>query len=627
MTKRTIYRHLLLLAALPALLLAACSGEDLAGTTDNGPEDADAAEIRFEIGFTPTTTDATGAPATRVATSADALFKCTWEDGDAIGIYAVEHGEELAAAGNPIHNVKMTYSTSGAAQWSGRAYWPAVSADTKLDFYAYYPYDPSFTDPTKTLDFSAKTDQSAVTEGRNHFSLSDLMVAKPNSNTGYGRGETVVLDFRHLMAMVQVKVSSSMLGNYAPAALKVSLNGCYAGVTRLNLSNRGANFVPTSSPETITMYPCPNDGTPGIYAYRALVMPSCIVQGTAMFRFDYSDGTVLLRSQPLAEAIDLGTSWVETFDMTFPFTSVTLSSSERLAGLITETELAKITHLKVMGEMTEADFTTICDKMTALTNLDLGGATVVGTINIDDVGNTVNGNAIPYGALIYKKGLREFIFPAGITAIGKSAFFSCEGLTGSLTIPEGVETIGEYAFYACDGFSGSLNLPKSLRTIGYEAFSKCKGLTGSLTIPGGVTSIGVNAFYNCAGLTGSLIIPKGVTSISEGAFQSCSGFTGALTIPAGVTSIGTSAFRDCSGFNGILTIPAGVTSIGSHTFYKCTSLQSITCHIPDLGQVTCGTDVFYDVPITITLYVPGGMVNTYQTTEPWKRFQDIQAIP
>ena len=571
MTKRTIYRHLLLLAALPALVLAACSREDLAGTTDNGPEDADATEIRFEIGFTPQT-------ATRVATSADALFKCTWEDGDAIGIYAVEHGERLAAAGNPIHNVKMTYSTSGAAQWSGRAYWPAADG-RKLDFYAYYPYDPSFTDPTKSLEFSAKTDQSAVTGGRSHFSLSDLMMANQNNNTGYGRGETVALSFEHLMAMVQVKVSSSMLGNYDPSALKVSLNGCYTGVTRLNLPNRGGSFEPTSSPETITMYPCPNDGTPGIYAYRALVPPGQrIAPGTAMFRFDYSDGTVLLRSQPLTKEIGLGKGRVETFDMTFPSSLATVSANVRLNDLFTESELAAITHLRVFGEMTQADFTTIRDKMPALTNLDLGGATVVGTITIDYDGNTVNGNAILYVAFYEKTSLKEFIFPQNITAIGDGAFEGCSGLTGSLTIPSSVTTIGESAFYGCSGFNGALT------------------------------------------------IPEGVTTIGRHAFGGCSGFNGALAIPEGVTTIGGHAFYGCSGFNGALTIPSSVTAIGYVAFNECKNLKSITCRIPDLGQVTCDRVAFNRVPKTITLYVPGGMESTYQSTEPWNRFQTIKPI-
>lgn len=138
------YKKLLLLAALPAMMLASCTREDFAGEPGNGPDTADG-QIRFQIGFAPQdgadyaagNDNSSGAPATRVAT--DTRFKSTWEDGDVIGIFAVPHGTQLAAAGNPIHNVRLTYSKADNA-WSGPAYWPLASAGiSALDFYAYHP--------------------------------------------------------------------------------------------------------------------------------------------------------------------------------------------------------------------------------------------------------------------------------------------------------------------------------------------------------------------------------------------------------------------------------------------------------------------------------------------------------
>ena len=295
------------------------------------------------------------------------------------------------------------------------------------------------------------------------------------------------------------------------------------------------------------------------------------------------------------------------------YVSVTVSDKERIADRLTPAELAAITHLKVSGEMTEEDFNTIRGRMTALTSLDLGGATVVG-------------NEIPVHALYDKSGLKEFVFPRNIVAIGESAFLNCWSLSGKLTIPAGVTTIGESAFNGCTGLTGSLTIPAGVTTISKYAFHSCRGFTGSLTIPASVTTIDNFAFYDCRGLTGSLTIPAGVTTIGKFAFYNCSGFTGSLTIPAGVTTIGYSAFQYCSGFTG-LTIPASVTMIGEYAFGSCTALSSITCHIPDPTRVTYGIDVFFFVSRGIPLYVPAASVNAYKSHDVWKDFTNIQAIP
>ncbi|WP_373155467.1 fimbrillin family protein [Bacteroides cellulosilyticus] len=530
------YKKLLLLAALPAMMLASCTREDFAGEPGNGPDTPDG-QIRFQIGFAPQdgadyaagNDNSSGAPATRVAT--DTRFKSTWEDGDAIGIFAAPHGTQLAAAGNPIHNVRLTYSKADNA-WSGPAYWPPASSGiSTLSFYAYYPYDdnggsPATLDPT-AIAFNVHTDQSGTTtvDGtpKSNYSLSDLLMARPAlapdmTFETWARGAVVSLTFRHALAMVQVSVAGSMLGDYDPALLRVRLNGC-AAATVLDLA-AGQTKAPAAGGATaapITMYPCPNDGgAPGTFAYRALVPAQTVAAGTALFRFEHG-GSTLLTSRQLTDALALKAGETEMFGISFPFTSVTVSATERLAGVLTEDKLATVTRLKVSGEMTAADFQTILGEMPALTNLDLGGAMVVG-------------NEIPVHALYEKSGLKEFVFPRNIVAIGKGALYNCSGLSGKLTIPAGVTTIGE------------------------------------------------------------------------------------------------SAFSNCSGFNE-LTIPADVTAIGNFAFRSCTSLSSITCHIPDPGGVTYGSDVFMMVASTTPLYVPAASVNAYKSHDEWKDFINIHPIP
>lgn len=565
------YKRLLLLAALPAFMLASCTQEEMGDSPD-----AQNGEISFEIGFASQNEAIQTDAQTRVAT--DTQFNSTWENGDEIGIFAAPHGTELLSSGNFIHNVKLTY-TNGKWTAEEGIYWPKDG--TKYDFYAYYPYDAAATDPT-SMAFSVDADQSESTNEKSNYNLSDLLMAKTTKADGYGKGETVKLAFTHALAMVQVNVSKSMIGDYPADMLKVWLNGCSTDC-KLNLSTQSATLPADSAfPVKIKMYPCPNDGyTPGIYAYRALVPVRTIAKSTVLFSFEY-DGSTLLRSEPLAEPVSLKAGVAEKFDITFPFTTVvataTVSSSVRLAGLFTLEELNKITHLKVMGEMTQADFYTIRDKMNNITNLDLSGARVVGDVDTGG-SNIVQGNAIPTEAFWEKKSLQKFTFPSGITSIGSFAFYYCSNLTGPLNIPEGVTTI-------------------------------CYG-----------------AFLGCSSITGTLILPAHLTRIEEGAFNQCSNLTGPLNIPAGIQTIDHNVFNGCSGITS-LTIPASITSIGARAFYKCEKLTEITSLIVNPNNVTYSDEIFGAVPAdNITLYVPVGTKSLYTSHDIWSPFKNIKELP
>ena len=226
-----------------------------------------------------------------------------------------------------------------------------------------------------------------------------------------------------------------------------------------------------------------------------------------------------------------------------------------------------------------------------------------------------------------------------VTRIGKNAFISSGGLTGSLTIPNTVVSIGENAFLACSGLT-ELHLGNSLDTIGPAAFYGCKGFTGSLTIPNSVRVIETAAFYGCTGFNGALTIGNSltriedaafykcrgfsslnlsdaVTSIGTSAFWSCSGFTGSLTIPNSVTIIEPNAFRNCSGFNDTLTLGSALVSIGGETFRNCsgfTKVISLAAEPPAFSF----EDVFEGFSCT-TLTVPCHCIAVYQNSE-WHNY-------
>src|SRR5574344_1428129 len=116
------------------------------------------------------------------------------------------------------------------------------------------------------------------------------------------------------------------------------------------------------------------------------------------------------------------------------------------------------------GESTTYNVTSIEDDAfynTAITSLDLSGATNLKTIGIE-------------------------------------AFYSCSSLTGDITIPANVTSIGDNAFYNTAITSLDLSRATNLQTIGALAFYNCASLTGGITIPANVTSIGDNAFSRTA---------------------------------------------------------------------------------------------------------------------------------
>ena len=258
-------------------------------------------------------------------------------------------------------------------------------------------------------------------------------------------------------------------------------------------------------------------------------------------------------------------------------------------------------------------------------NADGVSVTLVGPVDITEVSGEISiPTTISYDGSDYT-----------VTRIGKNAFISSGGLTGSLIIPNTVTSIGENAFLACSGLT-ELHLGTSLDTIGPAAFYGCKGFTGSLTIPNSVRSIETAAFYGCIGFTGSLTFGDGlkrienaafykcsgfsslnlsnaVTSIGTSAFWGCSGFTGSLTIPNSVTDIEPNAFRNCIGFTDTLTLGSALVSIGGETFYGCSGFTEVIS-LATVPPTFSFEDVFEGFSCT-TLTVPCGCIAAYESSE------------
>lgn len=551
-----------------------------------------------------------------------------FEDGDGLGLYAVNYENENTTAGtlkdegNQVDHVKYIFDEKN---WKWTPARPVYYKDinTNVDLYAFYPFaEPS---SVSAYNFEVQKDQSTARSNGKlaGYEASDFL---------WGKTENVVptesaikVKLNHMMAGVHVILQEGTgfeeAGDFALIDKKVLVTNTTRKAS-IDLSNGQVTPIGGAQATGIVMAP-QSDGS-----FRAIVVPQTVEAGASLFSitvegntytfakdaaYEYVTGklsqfTIIINRKLPSGEYELVLDDTQIIDWKEDINThegearqyycVHCEEPGTLGRLIKADKKNpdKIKNLKVSGKISDEDFYFMRDSMAILEAVNLKESKVVevgyrseiwGTLPDGSWGVTgyteVKSDVIPDNAFANKKTLYYFTFPEKITEICGNAFNN-SSLSGPLVIPDEVYTIGGSAFSYTN--ISLLTLPTGLETIGGDAFGFCKSLSGSLVLPENLKSIGGYAFRNCS-FTGQLILPESLIFIGEGAFWDSGHFTGNLRIPSNVkeipdwafytdsfsgslylnnvTKIGSNAFGACN-FTGELVIPEGVTEIPKSCF-------------------------------------------------------------
>ena len=218
------------------------------------------------------------------------------------------------------------------------------------------------------------------------------------------------------------------------------------------------------------------------------------------------------------------------------------------------------------------------------TLVSLGDGAFEGCTSLNAFGLPASLSSLGEGALADCTALRSVTFSDGIElqTVPARTFSGCSVLTG-VVLPAGVTAVGDSAFEGCVSLTAA-ELPDGVRSVGAAAFSGCTQLR-SAVLPSSVTSVGKGVFRNCAALV-SLSLPFAGGSASSNGYLSylfgSDSYYDASAVPRSLMSVALTggapiasyAFYGCAYLNRIV-VSAGTSVIGSYAFAGCYRLYEV----------------------------------------------------
>lgn len=264
-------------AAMAAMVFASCSKDETTPKGNEGPK---------EINLISTI----DGPAKRAVDA-------SWTQGDRIGLYMVDAGEDLADASisQSVKNLPYTNSagTNAFEAVGMAAYFPA--AIHYVDFYAYYPHTESITADYKyPVNVSEQSSQEGI----------DLLYSDNVKNLNESADE-VPLNFVHMLTkLVFVIKAGEGIGENDISNIEVSIEGMNT-TSAFSLVNGTLGTAGTPAPITALTT---NSGTRS----EAIILPATVTGGKIKFDLKNSDDDVFVWNIPAATEYKAGSRYTYT---------------------------------------------------------------------------------------------------------------------------------------------------------------------------------------------------------------------------------------------------------------------------------------------------------------------------
>lgn len=258
----------------------------------------------------------------------------------------------------------------------------------------------------------------------------------------------------------------------------------------------------------------------------------------------------------------------------YPVTTIGISAFADCVGLTGITLGENVTTIGdyAFSGCTQLTALNVSSNVTAFGAAVVSGCTALSAITVAEgnpVYHSVGNCLIETSSKTLVAGCKSSVIPTDgtVTAIGRLAFYRCEGLT-AVTLPESILSVGDSAFEGCTQLAEA-SLGSNVKTLGNSVFLDCAALA-QIAIPDSVTAMGVFVFSGCTGLT-SATVGDQVTTIGNSVFSGCTALKD-ITLGSSLTTIDVFAFSGCAALAEI-TLPNSVTTIGNFAFYNCGALE------------------------------------------------------
>ena len=239
-------------------------------------------------------------------------------------------------------------------------------------------------------------------------------------------------------------------------------------------------------------------------------------------------------------------------------------------------DVVNITKLTLTGYYNAVDHRFLRDSLTALTELDMEGVTIVGgdstytAPNSHDwdypkdfklANNTIGQNMFSH------LNLTKLVVPNTIVKIEDYGFSSTKLV--SLTIPESVVSMGEAVCGSIETLE-SVEVLANITSLPSWTFRDCGNLK-NVELSNSITDLGKSAFFNCASLSDFSYF-KNVKTLGYETFYNC-GFT-SIEFHEGLTALHRSSFYVCRSLSSV-KFSSTITDIGMEVFFG-TAIETLT---------------------------------------------------